>query len=223
MLLSSSPTAEWRRFDDSAALPRKHWVLFDSGLTIIDLLLERIAPSYSGILKPVKESNTNPCLVNVFCRATNSNLLAWNWNFCDLRQICESCGIFSWGKRPRAFNNFDEAGVKVLEEKKSLTKAIFAVTSSNENKACTGFELMTSTIPVQSSTNWANKPTGSRSLCWFQINPWSDESTTVNIWKSYIWTADKDVNKKAILAVMNTTWAVVTPYWKLYDALIVPI
>ena len=31
----------------------------------------------------------------------------------------------------------------------------------------------------------------------------------MNIWKSYIWTADKDVNMKAIFAVMNTTWAVV--------------
>ena len=62
-----------------------------------------------------------------FAELQIQNLLAWNWNFCDLRRICESCGIFSWGKRPRAFNNFDEAGVKVLEEKKSLTKAIFAV------------------------------------------------------------------------------------------------
>ena len=26
---------------------------------------------------------------------------------------------------------------------------------------------------------------------------------------SYIWTADKEVNMKAIFAVMNTTWAVV--------------
>ena len=38
---------------------------------------------------------------------------------------------------------------------------------SSENKAwkkiqaCTGFEPMTSTIPVQRSTNWANKPTPS--------------------------------------------------------------
>ena len=37
--------------------------------------------------------------------------------------------------------------------------------SSSENKAwkkihaCTGFEPMTSAIPVQRSTNWANKPT----------------------------------------------------------------
>ena len=27
-----------------------------------------------------------------------------------------------------------------------------------------------STIPVQRSTNWANKPTGSWSMCWIQIN-----------------------------------------------------
>ena len=31
----------------------------------------------------------------------------------------------------------------------------------------------------------------------------------MNIWKSYIWTADKDVTMKAIFAIMNTTWAVV--------------
>ena len=69
-------------------------MLFDSGLTIIDLLLERIATSYSGILKPVKESNTNPSLVNVLCRATNS-------------------------KSARVELKL----VKVLEEKKSLKKA----------------------------------------------------------------------------------------------------
>ena len=39
------------------------------------------------------------------------------------------------------------------------------------------------------ATNWANKRTGSRSPCWFQINPWSSEQTAVSIWKSYIWTA----------------------------------
>ena len=31
---------------------------------------------------------------------------------------------------------------------------------------------------------------------------------TVNIWKSYVWTADKDVNIKAIFVLMNTTCAV---------------
>ena len=38
-----------------------------------------------------------------------------------------------------------------------------------KKKACTGFEPMTFVILVQCSTNWANKPTGSWSLCWFQI------------------------------------------------------
>ena len=44
---------------------------------------------------------------------------------------------------------------------------------SSENKAwkkiqaCTGFEPMTSAIPVQRSTNWANKPIGSVSWSWF--------------------------------------------------------
>ena len=27
---------------------------------------------------------------------------------------------------------------------------------------------------------------------------------TVNIWKLYMWTADKEMNKEAIFAVMNT-------------------
>ena len=53
--------------------------------------------------------------------------------------------------------------------------------SSSEKKAwkkiqaCTEFEPMTSAIPVQCSTTWANKPTGSRSMCWSQINLWSGE------------------------------------------------
>ena len=73
--------------------------------------------------------------------------------------------------------------------------------SRSENKtwkkiqACMGFEPMTSAISVQHSTNLANKPTGSWSLCWFQINPWSDEGMAKNIRKSYIWTVDKDVNE----------------------------
>ena len=32
---------------------------------------------------------------------------------------------------------------------------------------------------------------------------------TVEIWKSFMWTAGKDVNMKAIFAVMKTAWAVV--------------
>ena len=63
-------------------------------------------------------------------------------------------------------------------------KAIFAVMNTTEAvvkeglkkiQVGTGFEPMTSAIPVQCSTNWANKPTGSWLLCWFRINPWSGE------------------------------------------------
>ena len=32
---------------------------------------------------------------------------------------------------------------------------------------------------------------------------------TVNLWKTYMWTVDKDMNMKVIFAAMNTTWAVV--------------
>ena len=35
-------------------------------------------------------------------------------------------------------------------------------------QARTGLEPITSTILVQRSTNWANKPSGSWSLCWIQ-------------------------------------------------------
>ena len=46
---------------------------------------------------------------------------------------------------------------------------------------------------------------------------------TVNIWKLYTWTAHKDVNMKAIFAIMKTAWAVVKirpkkkfrPVWEL--------
>ena len=58
--------------------------------------------------------------------------------------------------------------------------------SLKKSQACTGFEPLTSVIPVQGSTNEANKPTGSRSLNWFVINPWKDDDEVLKIWKSYI-------------------------------------
>ena len=51
-------------------------------------------------------------------------------------------------------------------------------------QVCTGFEPLTSVIPVQRSTNWANNPTGSRSLNWFVLNPGKDEDEIMNICKS---------------------------------------
>ena len=54
-----------------------------------------------------------------------------------------------------------------------------------KNQAHTGFEPMTSVIPLQHSTNWANNPTGSWSLCWIQINLWGGEIMAVNVNVNY--------------------------------------
>ena len=43
-------------------------------------------------------------------------------------------------------------------------------------QACTGFEGLTSAIPVQRSTNWANKPAESRSLNWLVLNLLKDDN-----------------------------------------------
>ena len=77
-----------------------------------------------------------------------------------------------------------------------------------ESQACTGFETLTSAIPVQRSTNYANKPTGSRSLNWFVINPWKDDDEVMNIWKSYMRTAGWRIIWKKIIAVIDATFVV---------------
>ena len=69
-------------------------------------------------------------------------------------------------------------------------------------QACTGFEPLTSAIPVQRSTNEANLPTRSRSLNWFVINPWKDDDEVLNIWKSYMWTAEWRIKWRTIIAVI---------------------
>ena len=45
---------------------------------------------------------------------------------------------------------------------------------------------------------WANKPTWSRSLNWFVINPWKDDDEVMNIWKSYMRTAGWRIKWKRI-------------------------
>ena len=58
-----------------------------------------------------------------------------------------------------------ESDIRSSENKASENKAWTKI------QACTRFEPMTSTILVQCSTNWADKPTGSWKLCWFVIRP----------------------------------------------------
>ena len=62
-----------------------------------------------------------------------------------------------------------------------------------KNQTCMGVKPRTSAISVQCSTNWANKPTGSWSFCWFVINLWGDEWMAVNIWKSLINESESDL------------------------------
>ena len=147
MLLSSSPTAEWRRFDDSAALPRKHWVPFwfrinyywpPFGENCAQLFWNFKA--HEGIKYKSQFSKCSLQNYKICSRGTETSVI------CD--EFAKAVAYLVEGNGREHFNNFDEAGVKVLEEKKSLTKAIFAVTSSIENKAWKKFR------PVRDLSSW---------------------------------------------------------------------
>ena len=64
---------------------------------------------------------------------------------------------------------------------RTLLKLVVVSRTWKKFQARTGFEPMTSAIPVQRSTNWANKPTGSWSMNWVQINIRVNED--LDIWK----------------------------------------
>ena len=57
---------------------------------------------------------------------------------------------------------------------------------------------------------------GHAQMSWsMQIRGCLGTSMTVNVWRSYMWTADKEVNMKAIFAAMNTIYTVVkNKAWK---------
>ena len=99
--------------------------------------------------------------------------------------IYENCGVKNYLKED------DHSYRHNLQLQKESLKKI---------QACTGFKPLTSVIPVQCSTNWANKPTGSKSFNWFVINPWNseDDDEVMNIWKSYMRTVQwrKPTNKE---------------------------
>ena len=57
----------------------------------------------------------------------------------------------------------------------NITELVAEIRPEKTFLARTVFEPMTSAILMQRSTNWANKPTGSSSMCWVQINHPSDE------------------------------------------------
>ena len=57
-------------------------------------------------------------------------------------------------------------------------------------------------------TNWANKPTGSRSLNWFVLNPWKEDDGVMNTWKSFMITAGWRIIRKKIIAVIDAIFSV---------------
>ena len=71
----------------------------------------------------------------------------------------------------------------------AVIDATFAAAKRRPDKiqACTGFEPLTSAIPVQRSTNWAKKPTGSRLLNWFVLNAWKDDDEVMNNYMKIIY------------------------------------
>ena len=59
-------------------------------------------------------------------------------------------------------------------------------------------KLIRCALPI---TNWANKPTGSRSLSWLVINSWKDDDEIWNIWKSYIGIEGWRIKWKKIIGI----------------------
>ena len=52
----------------------------------------------------------------------------------------------------------------------------------------------------------------SRLLIWFVINLWKDDDEVLNIWKSYMWTAEWRIKQRMIIAVIYATFAVAGLY-----------
>ena len=57
-------------------------------------------------------------------------------------------------------NNISVMNMEAIFAVTNTTKAVVKIRSKKKIQACTGFEPMTSTIPVQHSTNWAGHYVG---------------------------------------------------------------
>ena len=110
-----------------------------------------------------------------------------------------SCAVSGFGKKKKEKKEWPASPlvssaegrrwVKIMwnntDHRKLLTQLLQLRKESLKKKsACTGIERMTA-IPVQRFyLNWANKPTGSRSLNWLVISQWKDHDEVMNIRKS---------------------------------------
>ena len=118
------------------------------------------------------------CLSNVYTLYSSAHI--W-WNSRDDRLTKKASMTRNFWNVKEGFKWSRGASFQVVRFQKKITsvtwmKVILAVICTTQAvvkirpekiQACTGFEPMTSAIPVQRSTNWANKPTGSWSWSWF--------------------------------------------------------
>ena len=110
-------------------------------------------------------------------------------------------------KQIRQFWTFSEFAQRKILWKKiiAVIDATYAVAkrkTEKKIKACTGLEPLTSARPVRRSTNWANKPTGSRSI---QQNSSPHSSC---LWFSYIHNFKNNSVKSTKVILISTilTW-----------------
>ena len=78
-----------------------------------------------------------------------------------------------------------------------------------ENGIRTGFEPMTSAIPVVVHCQLSYQAIWELVTLWVRNIPVESEECKWIYERSYIWTAEKDINLRLIIAVIHTTWAVV--------------
>ena len=114
----------------------------------------------------------------------------------------------------REMTNWQEYLKKHVYNGRVEVKVIFTVVKQlikqlqrkprKNSEAWTGFEPMTSVIPVRCSTNWAMKPRWKQVKSEFNLYPLYEESKMMCIWyKSYIWST----------VWCSTNWAM-RPHWK---------
>ena len=100
------------------------------------------------------------------------NVIKWQLNFL-LRNFGLKSYLWFLSKSHYAlvrFRNYSYDEIRRSSQLRTLLKRVVVSRTWKKFQARTGFEPMTSAIPVQRSTNWANKPTGSWSMNWVQIN-----------------------------------------------------
>ena len=93
----------------------------------------------------------------------------------------------------------------------AVVYATYAVAKSKPHKkiqSSTGFEPLTSALPVGSALPIKlTSQLGVGRWSWFVINPWKDNDEIMNMWKSYMWTAEWRIIWRKVIAVVNATYA----------------